>query len=128
MAKSIAKPYQPDEQEYALLLVAMIHKKEEEIGREITRLRLAEITLERLWSRQRPPDQFLEEVRNWLFRAGWVLFYAGRTFAVVKVETVEAWPRLSSKGMTEVLKKVARREYDFSQLYPILTGLKTDDV
>jgi hypothetical protein len=69
----------------------------------------------------------VQEVQEWLFRAGWVLFYAGTTFAMVKIVAVEAWPRLSSKLMADDLKKVARSEYDFSPLYPLLLRDESGD-
>ncbi len=125
--KGTAAPYRPTELECALLLLALIEKKEKEINREITRLRVAELTLERLWSRHRPSNQFLEEITNWLFRAGWVLFYAGSSFAMVKIDTVEGWPRLSSKVMRDDLSRVSRGKYDFAKLYPRLMAIETDE-
>ncbi len=128
MPPKVNKPYQPDGQECALLLLSLVGKKEKEIKREIARVRLAELTLKRLWSRQRLTDQLLHEVQEWLFRAGWVLFYVGTTFALVKVVAVEGWPRLTSKLMADELRQVARGEYDFSSLYSMLiVDVKEDD-
>ena len=127
MPPKVNKPYQPDGQECALLLLSLVGKKEKEIKREIARVRLAELTLKRLWSRQRLTDQFLHEVQEWLFRAGWVLFYAGTTFALVKVVAVEGWPRLTSKLMADELRQVARGEYDFLSLYSMLIVDEKDD-
>jgi hypothetical protein len=91
MAQRAPRPYKPDALECAILLLLLVQPEER------TRARLAEITLKRLWSRRRLRDDFLREVQDWLFRAGWALFYAGTTFAIVKTKAVEGWPRVTYK-------------------------------
>jgi len=87
------RPHAPDPLECAILLLLLVGPQER------TRARLAEITLKRLWNRRRLRDDFLREVQDWLFRAGWALFYAGTTFAIVKTKAVEGWPRVTSKDL-----------------------------
>ena len=86
-------------------------------------LGLPKSRLKRLWNRRRLRDEFLREVQDWLFRAGWALFYAGTTFAIVKTKAAEGWPRVTSKELGTELAKVARGEFDFSRHY----GLVLDD-
>src|SRR3984893_18884670 len=88
-----SRPYEPDAMECAILLLLLVEPEER------TRARLAEITLKRLWSRRRLRDDFLHEVQDWLFRAGWALFYAGTTVAIVKTKAVEGWRRGTSKDL-----------------------------
>jgi hypothetical protein len=99
-----APPYQPDALECAILLLLLVQPKER------TRIRLAEITLKRLWKRRRLEVQ-------WLFRAGSALFYAGTTFGLIKVRSVEGWPRVTSKRLEAELEKVARGRFDFTRYY-----------
>src|SRR5438874_388841 len=73
---SMPRPYQPDALESAILLILLAQEKSKELSKEMTRFRLAEISLKRLWGRHRLEDDFLREVQEWLFRAGWTLFYA----------------------------------------------------
>jgi hypothetical protein len=94
--------------------------------RDISRVRLAEITLKRLWGRHRLTDDFLAEVQEWLFRAGWALFYAGTTFAMVKTKAVEGWPRVSSKRLRGELDEVARGEFDFERYFRLLEEQRRD--
>jgi hypothetical protein len=108
------RPYQPDALECAILLLLLVQPKER------TRARVAEITLKRLWQRRRLEDEFLREVQEWLFRAGWALFYAGTTFGLVKTKSVEGWPRVTSKDLEAELEKVARGRFDFSRHYQLL--------
>ena len=53
--------------------------------------------LKRLFNRRRLSPAFLEDFADWLLVAGWVLFDAGSTFAVVRVTAVENWPRVLTK-------------------------------
>jgi hypothetical protein len=121
MAQRASRPYQPDAMECAILLLLLVGPEER------TRARLAEITLKRLWSRRRLRDDFLHEVQDWLFRAGWALFYAGTTFAIVKTKAVEGWPRVTSKDLRAELTKVARGEFDFSRHYGLLSEDETEE-
>jgi hypothetical protein len=114
MAQRTARPYQPDALECAILLLLLVQSKDR------TRARLAEITLKRLWKRRRLGDEFLREVQEWLFRAGWALFYAGTTFGLVKTKAVEGWPRVTSKELAADLTEVARGKFDFSRYYHLL--------
>jgi hypothetical protein len=111
MAQRTARPYEPDAMECAILLLLLVGPEER------TRARLAEITLKRLWNRRRLRDEFLRQVQDWLFRAGWALFHAGTTFAIVKTKAAEGWPRVTSKELGTELAKVARGEFDFSRHY-----------
>jgi hypothetical protein len=98
----------PDPKEAAILLLLLVDARE-----GATRVRLSEMTLKRLWGRRRLSDEFLAEVAEWLFRAGWALFLAKTTFAVVKTSVVHNWPRLSSKRIDAVIEKVQKGEFDF---------------
>jgi hypothetical protein len=122
MAQRTPRPYEPDALECAILLLLLVGPEER------TRARLAEITLKRLWNRRRLRDEFLRDVQDWLFRAGWALFYAGTTFGIVKTKAAEGWPRVTSKGLGAELAKVARGEFDFSRHYDLLLDdEKTDE-
>jgi hypothetical protein len=121
MAHRPARPYQPDALECAILLLLLVQPK----GR--TRIRLAEITLKRLWKRRRLGDEFVAEVQEWLFRAGWALFYAGTTFGLVKTKSVEGWPRVTSKELEAELEKVVRGRFDFSRYYHLLLDDETEE-
>jgi hypothetical protein len=121
MTQRIARPYQPDALECAILLLLLVQPKER------NRVRLAEITLKRLWKRRRLGDEFLREVQEWLFRAGWALFYAGTTFGLVRTEAVEGWPRVTSKELEAELEKVARGQFDFSHHYHLLLDDETEE-
>src|SRR5215213_4505799 len=98
------------------------HAKEQDRGKEILRLRIAEISLKRLWGRRRIAPEFVEDVAEWLSGAGVTLFFAGTTYAVVKTSVVESWPRVTSKRLSADLQAVAQGTYDFSELERLLAA------
>jgi hypothetical protein len=116
------RPYRPTPRECAILLLRLFQTKEVEAGKTLTRIRLAEFTLKRLWARHRLDPDFLKQVEDWLYNAGWALFYSGRTFAAVKTTAVEGWPRLSSKRLSAELEQVSRGEFDFREHQSLLFG------
>jgi hypothetical protein len=69
----------------------------------------------------------LREVEEWLFRAGWALFYAGTTFGLVKTESVEGWPRATSKELEAELDEVVRGQFDFARHYHLLLDDETEE-
>ena len=79
-----AKDHRPNERQAALLIAHLLATKQEEVAKDVTRARLTEATLQRLFQRQRITPDFLAEVQEWLYRAGWVLFFAGKTYAVIR--------------------------------------------
>ena len=105
------------------MIVHLLAARQQELGnREVTRARLSEITLQRLFKRQRISPEFLAEVQEWLFRVGWILFFAGTTYAVVKMKVVDGWGRISSKRIQAELEKVGRGEFDYDSLEHLLLG------
>jgi hypothetical protein len=108
--------YKPTPRECTLLFLRLIEAREDEIGKRMTRARLAEITLKRLWNRERLTEQFLAEVEEWFLTEGWALVYAGRTYAAVKIGAVQNWPRVSSKRVRAEIEAVNKGEFDFNKL------------
>jgi hypothetical protein len=111
-----ARFYRPDGRESALLLLRLIEARDAEREKPTTRVRLAEITLKRLWNRQRLSEQFLSEVSDWLLSAGWAFVFAGTTYAAVQTSAVENWPAISSKRIRAEIEAVHGGKFDFNTL------------
>jgi hypothetical protein len=99
--------FQPDAHEAALLVLHLLDRAGSD-RRPVSRARLTEITIRRLWSRTRVPEAFLLDVQEILLNAGWVFFWAGSSFAIIKREAVDGWPRISSKRIDGDLRMLAR--------------------
>jgi hypothetical protein len=98
--------YKPSPRNCMLLVLRLLEDKGDDLGKPLTRARLAAITLKRLWNRERLTEHFLAEIQDWLLTAGWALIDVGSTYAAVKIDVVENWPRVSSKRIDEELRKV----------------------
>lgn len=110
-------PRPPEARECAILLLLLMERKAADMGKEIVRMRVSELTLKRLWSRGRLNDALLSEVGEFLHRAGWALFYSGRTFAMVRAATVDQWTRVSSKHMKKEIEQAWRGQFAFEEHY-----------
>src|SRR6185437_13941397 len=87
----LGRAYQPTARECAMILLQLIEAKHTETKKDVTRARLSEATLRKLWCRSRLTIGFVDEVQEWLFLAGWILFFAGSTYAMINTRVVDAW-------------------------------------
>ena len=52
--------------------------------------------------------------------AGWVLFFAGTTYAMINVRVVDGWMRISAKRLAKEIAEVQRGKFDFANLEDLL--------
>jgi hypothetical protein len=109
----------PDERQCAMLVAHLLATKQQEVP-GISRARLSEITLQRLFKRRRISPELLADVQEWLFRAGWVLFFAGTTYAVVNMKVIDGWGRISSKRIGADLDQVDEGGFAYDALEYLL--------
>ena len=93
--------------EAALLLLRLFELRGAKRDKPMTRAKLTVPMLKTLWKRPRLAPEFIQEVADWLLIAGWVFFYAGPTYAAVRVSAVTNWPRVSTKSIASELKQIA---------------------
>jgi hypothetical protein len=116
-----ARAHQVTAREGAMLILHLLGTKSAEpSSKEVTRCRISEMTMRRLFRRKHISQEFLIRVQNWLFRAGWVLFFAGDSYAVVKLSVVNGWIRIGSKRVAEDLRQAERGSFDYKDLEPLL--------
>jgi hypothetical protein len=106
-------PIEPTPYEASLLIIHLLHTRDEEKESALTRFRLSELTLKRICCRPRLHPEFLSELQDWLLRAGWALFFADRSYGVIKLDAVDAWTRLGSKRIRADLDAVIKGNFDF---------------
>jgi hypothetical protein len=69
------------------------------------------------------------QVEDWLLEAGWALFFAGSTYAMIKIASVEGWARLTSKQIEDELETVSGGRFDFETLrHLLMPELDLDDI
>jgi hypothetical protein len=120
--------------ETALLLLSLVASRERDLkekqtgkGVAVSRFRMSETTLKRLANRKRIPTEFLGEVQEWLFEAGWSLFFTGSTYAMIKSATVDGWVRLGSKRIADQLEAVRQGTFDFNSLSHLIGPSESAD-
>jgi hypothetical protein len=111
-------------QECAIVLLRLIELRNQDAS-ATTRVRISELTLRRLWGRHHLDRDLLDEIREWLFRGGWTLFFAGTTYAAIKTSAVLNWSRLSSNRLlddlgTEDVRFIQNGGFDFAQYSRLL--------
>jgi hypothetical protein len=121
-----ANIYMPSERETALLLARLAEEKGERRDTEVKNLRLSKATFQKVSNRKMLSPEFLGGVQQWLLHCGWVLFEAGQVFGLVRLKTVENWPRCSSQRIDETLQEVKAGEYVFSKLEHLLEMPKAE--
>ena len=120
------RPYRPTEWQCALLILLMIHAREEELKekephREVSRARISQNTIRRLFGRSQFSNDFLLEVQENLLTAGWALFCIGPSYyAVVKLDSAHGWNRISSKRIADKLASVALGEFRWEEQQGLL--------
>lgn len=125
-AKSDDHAYQPTARECAMLNLRLIKAKQTETGKDVTRTRLSEATLRKLWCRSCLTTEFVHEVQEWLFMAGWILFFAGSNYAMINIRVVDAWMRISAKRMAKEIADIQRAKFDFAGLEHLLLRNEED--
>ena len=121
------EPNIPTAFQCCLLVRRLVESWNEDRKTKATRFRISELTLKRVCCRPRLDAAFLLELQDYLLRAGWALFYAGRSYALIKLDSVEAWPRPGSKRIRTDLESVVKGEFDFSRLISLFEPAEQSD-
>jgi hypothetical protein len=125
--------HMPNASQAAILLLLLVFSREKQANEgktqptTISRFRVSEGTLKRVWLRTRISSGFVEEVQERLLLAGWALIYAGATYAMIKVTAVEGWIRLSSRRIAPELEAVKNGTFEFASHRHLLTVSNGDD-
>jgi hypothetical protein len=97
----------------AIVLLRLIQLRTDDAG-PTSRVQISEATLKMIWGRFRLSNDFMSEVQEWLGRTGWTLFYAGKSYALVRTAVVAKWARLTSKRLgREALLAIERGEFEY---------------
>ncbi|MGU3557954.1 hypothetical protein [Methylobacterium radiotolerans] len=102
------KKYQPTPSETATLVVHLISEYAREKAKATTRARISQQTLRLISSRTHLRSRFKDDWAEAMELIGWLSIPVGDNFAIIKTDTTDGWPRIGSKRIAEVLKRVHR--------------------
>jgi hypothetical protein len=126
------RPYRPTERQCALLILRLIQAREEDLEnkgpkRRVSRARFSQNRIRRLCGRSQISNDFLAEIQEHLLAAGWALFCVGPTYyALINLESVQGWSRISSKRIADELKLVPRGEFPWNKYEDLLIAQEND--
>src|SRR5262249_24366888 len=107
----------------AIVILTVLKTYAERRPRRVSRVRISDLTLRRLLGRPRLTREFLAEVEDYLWQAGWCLFGGIETYALIRTDAVGSWARVSSMRFPEILDALENGKFDFdggaSLLHPI---------
>jgi hypothetical protein len=127
ISEAVGRYHQPTARECALLILRLMQAREQEVHREVSRVRISQSTLRHLCGRSQISHDLLLEVQEFLLTAGWCLFCVGPThYALIKKKAVEGWGRISSGRIKDELTAVSHGRYDFEPLEPLLIPRESD--
>jgi hypothetical protein len=118
----------------ALLILRLVQAREAEfrkkgLDRNVSRARISQNTIRKLCGRSQISNDFLTELQEHLIAAGWALFCIGPTYyAVIKLESVRGWSRISSKRIDDDLNEVWSGVFKWEQYKELLMPAQHPDV
>jgi len=125
-------PGRPTEWQVALLILRLIQAREAEfrergLERKISRARISQNTIRKLCIRSQISNDFLIEVQESLLAAGWIFFCIGPThYAIIKLESVRGWSRISSKRIADDLNEVRSGTFTWKKYKELLMPTQED--
>jgi hypothetical protein len=95
-------------EETALVTAYLIHLYENEIKKEISRLRLSRNSVRYLGLRDNLREAFVADWIDALAQWGWIAFPHGEEFGLVHASTISGWVRIGTKRVAEDRKRLAK--------------------
>lgn len=99
------------------------------MGRATTRYQVSGRSLRSISARSSLRDAFLAELEDAMAELGWLVFRRGDDFSVVEIRTVDAWPKISSARIRDVLRRAhnPRSRFDYAELGVEAAGVTEED-
>jgi hypothetical protein len=124
----MAKRQTPAHTAMLILINAKLYERERE--KEISRYRFSLQSLRRISGRRAIRDRFVSELDDELAELGWHLIQLGNEFAVMELEKLESWVKLSSKRLDEpgyLTLSGEQLEGTFEMMFPQTSDDTSDD-
>ena len=91
----VAMRQMPSAQDVALLVALNHRRKEEELGRELPRLRMSKRALRKISRRKKLDGRFIDNINIELSELDRILISTGTVMGLIRLSSVEGWTRLN---------------------------------
>lgn len=106
----------PTAAEAAILIAVCAKRKEAEMVKELSRLRLSEKTLKLLTGRRRVDSRFVADLNEALLDHNLVLILTGDAIGLLKASSIKGFPRMNSARLSDDLKLARKGELEYDEL------------
>jgi hypothetical protein len=94
--------------EDAATLVALnLHRRSQQDGKAVNRVRVSEKTLAEITGRRRLDGRFAEDFAEGLLDLGWVVVRTHSAWGFLRASAVAGWPRLNASRISGELEQIA---------------------
>jgi len=93
--------------EAAILIALNLHRRGEQNGRELKRVRMSDKTLREITGRRRIGARYLEDFSEELLELGWVVVRTHSAWGFLRASAVMGWPRVNSSRISNELNQIS---------------------
>jgi hypothetical protein len=93
--------------EAAILIALNLHRRGEQNGRELKRVRISDKTLREITGRRRVEARFLEDLSEELLELGWLVVRTHSAWGFLRASAVMGWPRVNSSRISNELGQIS---------------------
>ncbi|WP_046861559.1 hypothetical protein [Microvirga massiliensis] len=93
--------------EAATLTALNLHRRSEQDGRALNRVRVSDKTLREITGRRRLDGRFFEDFAEELLELGWVIIRTHSAWGFLRASAVMGWPRINTSRISDELDQIA---------------------
>ena len=91
----------------AILTALNLHRRSEQDGKVLNRLRISDKTLRATTGRRRLHGRFFEDFAEELLEFGWIIVRTHSAWGFLRASAVMGWPRINTSRISEELDQIA---------------------
>lgn len=91
----------------ATLTALNLHRRSEQDGKVLNRVRVSDKTLREITGRRRLDGRFFEDFAEELLELGWVIVRTHSAWGFLRASAVMGWPRINTSRVSEELDQIA---------------------
>ena len=100
----------------AAITALAIKRSEEKRGRRFNRVKISIVTIKKLTGREKLFKSFLEDYKEWLIEYGWNLINDGESYGLVRSDSINGFPPVTSRHVRDEINKLREDEIDLAEL------------